>query len=86
VEAWQVDYTTLPQTEKDKRHVLTVLDATTEWLESCPMLHVTTWNTILDLEKQVLWRHGTSDRTESRNGTHFHNSLIDTWAKEHGIE
>ncbi|GAB0189110.1 mitochondrial enolase superfamily member 1 [Grus japonensis] len=36
--------------------------------------------------KQVLWRHGTPGRIESDNGTHFRNNLIDTWAKEHGIE
>ncbi|KAK4825374.1 hypothetical protein QYF61_027127 [Mycteria americana] len=34
----------------------------------------TTRNTILGLEKQ------------SDNGTHFQDNLIDTWAKEHGIE
>jgi len=36
--------------------------------------------------KQVLWRHGTPERVESDNGTHFKNSLINTWAKDHGIE
>lgn len=40
----------------------------------------------MGLEKQVLWRHGTPERIESDNGTHFKNSLIDNWAKEHGIE
>jgi len=40
----------------------------------------------LCLEKQFLWRHGTPERIESDNRTHFCNSLIDTWAKEHGIE
>jgi len=35
---------------------------------------------------QVLWRHGTPEKTESGNGTHFRNSLVDTWAKEDGIE
>ncbi|KAJ7427173.1 hypothetical protein WISP_09211 [Willisornis vidua] len=44
------------------------------------------WNTILGLEKQVLWRHGTPDCIESDNGTHFKNNLAATWAREHGIE
>ncbi|GAB0199280.1 hypothetical protein GRJ2_002393400 [Grus japonensis] len=35
---------------------------------------------------QVLWGHGTPERIESDNRTHFRNNLIDTWAKEHGIE
>ncbi|GAB0207255.1 hypothetical protein GRJ2_003191100 [Grus japonensis] len=51
-----------------------------------PVPHATAQNTILGLEKQVLWRHGTPERIESDNGTHFWNNLIDTWAKEHGIE
>ncbi|KAK4824606.1 hypothetical protein QYF61_016875 [Mycteria americana] len=51
-----------------------------------PVSHATARNTILGLEKQVLWRHGTPERTESDNRTHFQNNLIDTWAKEHGIE
>ncbi|KAK4823595.1 hypothetical protein QYF61_003795, partial [Mycteria americana] len=38
------------------------------------------------LDKQVIWRPGTPERTESDNGTHFQNNLIDAWAKEHGIE
>jgi len=66
--------------------VLTMVEATTGWLETYPVPHATTQNTILGLEKQVLWQHGTPERTESDNGTHFHNSLIDTWAKEHSIE
>jgi len=57
------------------------VEATTGWLETYPVPHATPWNTVLDLEKQVLQRHGTPERTESGNGTHFRNSLIDTWAK-----
>ena len=63
-----------------------MMQATTGWLETYSVPHTTTRNTILCLEKQVLWRHGTLERIESDNGTHFCNSLIDTWAKEHGIE
>ncbi|KAK4832455.1 hypothetical protein QYF61_023502, partial [Mycteria americana] len=63
-----------------------MVEATTRWLETHPVHHATTQNTILGLEKQVLWQHGTPERTESDNGTHFRNNLIDTWAKEHGIE
>jgi len=40
----------------------------------------------LSLEKQVLWLHGTPERTESDNGTYLKNSLVDIWAKVHGIE
>uniref|UniRef100_A0A8C3ETQ1 ribonuclease H n=1 Tax=Corvus moneduloides TaxID=1196302 RepID=A0A8C3ETQ1_CORMO len=85
-EAWQVDYITLPQTRQGKHYVLTMVEATTGWLETYPVPHATARNTILGLEKQVLWRHGTPDRIESDNGTHFKNSLINTWAREHGIE
>ncbi|KAK4818029.1 hypothetical protein QYF61_004153 [Mycteria americana] len=60
--------------------------ATTGWLETYPVPHATARNTILGLEKQVLWGHGTPERIESDNGTHVQNNLIDTWAKEHGLE
>ncbi|XP_053791146.1 uncharacterized protein K02A2.6-like isoform X1 [Vidua chalybeata] len=85
-EAWQIDYITLPQTRHGKRYVLTMVEATTGWLETYPVPHATARNTILGLEKQILWRHGTPERIESDNGTHFKNSLINTWAREHGIE
>ncbi|RMC06340.1 hypothetical protein DUI87_15772 [Hirundo rustica rustica] len=85
-EAWQVDYITLPQTRQGKRYVLTMVEATTGWLETYPVPHATARNTILGLEKQILWRHGTPERIESDNRTHFKNSLINTWAREHGIE
>ncbi|RMC16829.1 hypothetical protein DUI87_06082 [Hirundo rustica rustica] len=85
-EAWQIDYITLPQTRQGKRCVLTMVEATTGWLETYPVPHATARNTILGLEKQILWRHGTPERIESDNGTHFKNSLINTWAREHGIE
>ncbi|GAB0208489.1 hypothetical protein GRJ2_003314600 [Grus japonensis] len=63
-----------------------MVEATTGWLETYPVPHATARNTILGLEKQVLWRHGTPERIESDNGTHFQDNLIDSWAKEHGIE
>ncbi|RMC01825.1 hypothetical protein DUI87_21633 [Hirundo rustica rustica] len=85
-EAWQIDYITLPQTRQGKRYVLTMVEATTGWLETYPVPHATACNTILGLEKQVLWRHGTPERIESDNGTHFKNSLINNWAREHGIK
>ncbi|RMC21624.1 hypothetical protein DUI87_02491 [Hirundo rustica rustica] len=85
-EAWQIDYITLPQTRQGKRYVLTMVEATTGWLETYPVPHATARNTILGLEKEVLWRHGTPERIESDNGTHFKNGLINTWAREHGIE
>ncbi|RMC17999.1 hypothetical protein DUI87_04875 [Hirundo rustica rustica] len=85
-EAWQIDYITLPQTRQGKSYVLTMVEATTGWLETYPVPHATAWNTILGFEKQILWRHGTPERIASDNGTHFKNSLINTWAREHGIE
>ncbi|RMC19666.1 hypothetical protein DUI87_03229 [Hirundo rustica rustica] len=63
-----------------------MVEATTGWLETYSVPHATARNTILGLEKQVLWRHGTLERIESDNGTHFKNSPINTWAREHGIE
>ncbi|RMC12135.1 hypothetical protein DUI87_11270 [Hirundo rustica rustica] len=85
-EAWQVDYITLPQTCQGKPYVLTMVEATTGWLETYLVPHATTPNTILSLEKQILWRHGTPERIESDNRTHFKNSLINTWVREHAIE
>ncbi|KAK4809953.1 hypothetical protein QYF61_002910 [Mycteria americana] len=81
-----IDYITLPQTRQGKHYVLTMVEATTGWLETYPVPHATARNTILGLEKQVLWRHGTPERIELDNRTHFRNNLIDTWAKEHSIE
>ncbi|RMC09664.1 hypothetical protein DUI87_13450 [Hirundo rustica rustica] len=40
-EAWQVDYITLPQTRQGKRYVLTMVEATTGWLETYPVPHAT---------------------------------------------
>ncbi|KAK4824397.1 hypothetical protein QYF61_014057 [Mycteria americana] len=54
VKASLIDYLTLPQTRQGKRYVLTMLEATTGWLETYPMPHATSWITILGLEKQVL--------------------------------
>ncbi|RMC21940.1 hypothetical protein DUI87_02811 [Hirundo rustica rustica] len=85
-EAWQIDYITLPQTRQGKHYVLTMVEATTGWLETYPVPHTTACNTILGLEKQVLWMHDTPERIESDNGTCFKNSLITSWAREHGIE
>ncbi|RMC22170.1 hypothetical protein DUI87_03043 [Hirundo rustica rustica] len=53
-EAWQIDYITLPQTCQGKRYVLTMVEATTGWLETYPVPHATAQNTILGLEKQIL--------------------------------
>ncbi|KAK4805848.1 LOW QUALITY PROTEIN: hypothetical protein QYF61_012908 [Mycteria americana] len=85
-QAWRIDHITLPQTCQGKRHALTVVEAATGWLETYPVPHATAWNALLGLEKQVRWRHGTPERIESDNRTHFRNNLIDTWAKEHGSE
>ncbi|RMC07448.1 hypothetical protein DUI87_16920 [Hirundo rustica rustica] len=74
-EAWQIDYITLPQTRQGKRYMLTMVEATTGWLETYPVPHTTAQNTILGLGKQILWRHGTPERTESDNGTHFKKHL-----------
>jgi len=54
-EAWQVDYITLPRSRNGKRYVLTMVETTTGLLETYAIPHATTQNTILGLEKQVLW-------------------------------
>ncbi|RMC01116.1 hypothetical protein DUI87_22382 [Hirundo rustica rustica] len=51
-EAWQIDYITLPQTRQGKRYVLTMVEATTGWLETYPVPHATARNTILGLENK----------------------------------
>ncbi|KAF4803080.1 hypothetical protein TURU_020465 [Turdus rufiventris] len=48
-EAWQIDYITLPQTHQGKCYVLTMVEATTGWLETYPVPHATAQNTILSL-------------------------------------
>uniref|UniRef100_A0A803YFQ3 Uncharacterized protein n=1 Tax=Meleagris gallopavo TaxID=9103 RepID=A0A803YFQ3_MELGA len=58
-EAWQVDYITLPPSRNGKRYVLTMVEATTGWLETYAVPHATARNTILGLETQVLWHIGT---------------------------
>ena len=85
-EAGQVDYVTLLQSRNGKRYVLTMVEVTTGWLETYAVPHATTRNTLLGREKQVLWQRGTPERIESDNGAHFKNSLVNTWAKDHGIE
>ncbi|RMB99664.1 hypothetical protein DUI87_23918 [Hirundo rustica rustica] len=85
-EAWQIDTITLPQTHQGQRYVLTMVEATTGWSETYPVPHATARNTMVGLEMQNPWRHGTPERIESDNGTHFKNSLINTCAREHGIE
>jgi len=54
-EAWQIDYITLPQTHQSKHYVLTMVEATTRWLETYPVPHATARNTILGLENQFQW-------------------------------
>jgi len=54
-EAWQVDYITLPQSCSGKRYVLTMVEATTGWLETYAVPYATAQNIVLGLEKQVLW-------------------------------
>jgi len=83
---WQIDYITLPQTCQGKCYVLTLVEATTRWLDTYSVSNATAWNTILGLEKQVLWRHGTPEMIKSDKRTHFHNNLIDNWAKTQGME
>ena len=85
-EAWQIDYITLPRSCNGKCYVLTMVEAITGWLETYAVPYAAARNTILGLEKQILWGHGTPERVESDNGTHFKNSLVNTWAKDHGIE
>uniref|UniRef100_A0A8V0YU63 Uncharacterized protein n=2 Tax=Gallus gallus TaxID=9031 RepID=A0A8V0YU63_CHICK len=54
-EAWQIDYITLPRSCNGKHYVLIMVEATTGWLETYAVPHATARNTILGLEKQVLW-------------------------------
>lgn len=54
-EAWQIDYITLPQTCQGKCYLLTMVEATTGWLETHSACQATSQNAILGLEKQVLW-------------------------------
>jgi len=51
--------------------VLTMVEATTGWLETYPVPRATARNTILGLEKQVLWRHGTLKELSRTTGLTF---------------
>lgn len=59
--------TTLPQNCQGKH----CMEATTGWLETYPVKYVTARNTILGLERPVLWQQDTPERIESDNGTNF---------------
>jgi len=48
-----------------------MVEATTRWLERYAVPLATACNTILGLEKQVVWQHGTPDIIESDNRTAF---------------
>ncbi|TRZ06695.1 hypothetical protein HGM15179_020413 [Zosterops borbonicus] len=50
-EAWLIDYVTLPQKRQGKRFMLTVVEATTGWLDTYLVPHAMACNTILGLEK-----------------------------------
>lgn len=67
-ETWQVDYFSLTQICHGKHHVLTVVKQPTRWLETYPVPHATAQNTILSLEKQVLWWDGTPEKLSSTMG------------------
>lgn len=58
------------------------------WMKQPPdgWRHIPCHSTKYYLEKEVLWWHGTPERIESDSWTHLQKNLIDTWAKEHGIE
>ncbi|KAK4829025.1 LOW QUALITY PROTEIN: hypothetical protein QYF61_001800 [Mycteria americana] len=83
-EAWQIDYITLPQTRQGKRYVLTMVEATTGWLETYPVPHATARTLSWALKSKSCG--DTAPQIESDNRTHFQNNLIGTWAKQHGIE
>ncbi|KAM7004223.1 olfactory receptor 14A16-like [Passerculus sandwichensis] len=53
----QVIKAEMPPTRQGMHYVLTMVEATTGWLETYPVPHTTARNTILGLEKQILWRH-----------------------------
>lgn len=53
-----------PRSVMAECHVLTVVEAGSRWLGTCPVPHATAWNTILGLEKQVLSKHKPPERFE----------------------
>lgn len=83
-DVWQIDFTTLSQTCHGTCHVLTMVEATTGWLGGYNVSHVTTWDTIPSLEKQVLGQRGTPERIESDSEPQ--NRFTDTWVEEHSCE
>ncbi|KAJ7407376.1 hypothetical protein BTVI_63414 [Pitangus sulphuratus] len=84
-EAWQIDYITLPYTHQGMRYVLTIVEATTGWLKTYPVPHapeIPSWA----LKSKSCGDMAPQSKMESDSGTHFKNSLVTTWAREHGIE
>jgi len=45
--SWEMDYITLPQTCQGKCYVLTMVEATTGWLETYLVPYATAWSTVL---------------------------------------
>lgn len=54
-EGWKDNYITFPQTHHGKCRVCAVVEETTGWLKTYPLTHATSRNSILGLERQVLW-------------------------------
>lgn len=84
-EPWQINYNTLPQTSQGKSYVLTMVEATTGWLETTLCLtllpRTQTW-----AWKSKSWRDMAPLRIKLDNRTYFKNNLSNTWAREHGME
>lgn len=66
--------------------MLTMVEATTRWLETYSVPHMTAHITTLGFKKNVICPYGTPDRIESDFGAHFKNILINTGVKDHSTE
>ncbi|RMC16597.1 hypothetical protein DUI87_06534 [Hirundo rustica rustica] len=63
-----------------------MVEATTRWLETYPVPHATARNTILGLESKSCGDMVPLRGLSLTTGLISKNSLINTWAREHGIE
>lgn len=77
--AWWIDYITFAQTHQSTHHVLTMVKATqTHTLCPMPLPRTSPWA----LQSKTYGNMA----IESDNTTHFQNSLMDSWSKDHGTE
>ena len=76
----------LETTSKGNKHILTVKDCFTRWLEAFPVPAQTAKATVQLLEEHIFCRFGIPERIHSDMGTQFTSNLFHLVAETYGIE